>query len=101
MSPKVTPGIYNAGFENLSILEIAKFIQTTIPCEIEKTESNDPRSYRLCSQKLLDSGFEPRYSINDAVQDLCKAHSNGQLEDSPTCYNVKWMKRLFDSKKPL
>ena len=41
MSPKVTPGIYNAGFENLSILEIAKFIQTTIPCEIEKTESND------------------------------------------------------------
>ena len=40
--PKVTPGIYNAGFENLSILEIAKFIQTTIPCEIEKTESNDP-----------------------------------------------------------
>ena len=46
------PGIYNAGFENLSIREIAERVQAAVPCEIITTSSNDPRSYRLCNPYL-------------------------------------------------
>ncbi len=54
--PKVT-GIYNAGFENISILDIAKRVAKHLPTEIIVTESNDPRSYRVNSDKLLATGF--------------------------------------------
>src|SRR5208283_3378304 len=37
-------GIYNAGFENISILDIAKKVVEFVPAEIIVTESNDPRS---------------------------------------------------------
>ena len=43
----------------VTILEIAEFIKSVVPCEIVKTNSNDPRSCS-CSQKVLNSGFEPQ-----------------------------------------
>ena len=49
-------GIYNAGFENISILDIAKMVATQVEADIEVTESNDPRSYRVNSDKLLGTG---------------------------------------------
>jgi nucleoside-diphosphate-sugar epimerase len=54
-------GIYNAGFENLSIMEIAEMVAERIPSKIEVSSSNDPRSYRLCSTKLTDTGFSPKW----------------------------------------
>ena len=50
-------GIYNAGFENISILDIAKKVTEHISARIEITESNDPRSYRQNSDKLIGTGF--------------------------------------------
>src|SRR6267142_4459909 len=40
-------GIYNAGFENISIMEIAQRVTEHAPARITVTESNDPRSYRV------------------------------------------------------
>ena len=50
---------YNAltGFENISILDIAEMVVSKIPAEIVVTESNDPRSYRQDSTKLLNSSI--------------------------------------------
>ena len=56
-NPEKMAGIFNAGFENLSIMEIAERVVRHVPSEIIVSESNDPRSYRLSSQKLLDTGF--------------------------------------------
>lgn len=92
-----TPGIYNAGFENISISEIAGRIQALVPCKITTTPSNDPRSYRLCSQKLLDTGFSPSLSVAKAMEELCEAHAAGCLVDSPECHNVKWMNEILPS----
>ena len=46
-------GIYNAGFENLSIMDIAKKIQQVTGAEIYINKKTDPRSYRMNSDKLL------------------------------------------------
>ena len=53
-------GIFNAGFENLSILEIADLISNRLQSEVVILESNDPRSYRLNSDKLIETGFKPK-----------------------------------------
>ena len=51
-------GIYNAGFENKSILDIAKFIKNIIPSKINIFKDlSDPRSYRLDSTKIIKIGF--------------------------------------------
>jgi nucleoside-diphosphate-sugar epimerase len=90
--PEVT-GIYNAGFENISILDIAKMVTKYIPVEIVVTESNDPRSYRVNSDRLLAAGFKPKKSVDDAVREIIEAHKAGSLTDEDRFYNLKWMQK--------
>ncbi|HWZ48820.1 MAG TPA: SDR family oxidoreductase, partial [Herbaspirillum sp.] len=44
--PSLASGCYNAGFENISILDIAERVRQKIPAELVVSASNDPRSYR-------------------------------------------------------
>ena len=92
-NPKLT-GIFNAGFENISILEIAQRVQQVVPSEIIVTPSNDPRSYRLSSKKLVDTGFSPKFTVADAVQDVIAAFRDGRLKDDDIYYNIKTMKKV-------
>ena len=62
--------------------------------KITLTESNDPRSYRQNSDKLLKTGFEQKYSVSDAIEDLIKKYNDGLLVESDNLYTVKWMKHL-------
>jgi len=87
-------GFYNAGFENISILEIAKRIQKFTGASIEVSESNDPRSYRQDSTKLLKTGFSPTFSVKDAILEIIEAYKSKKLIDNQSCYTVKWMKKL-------
>ncbi len=90
--PEAT-GIYNAGFENISILDIAKMVTKYIPVEIVVTESNDPRSYRVNSDRLLAAGFKPTKSVDDAVREIIEAYKAGKLRDEDHFYNLKWMQK--------
>lgn len=91
--PDLPSGPYNAGFENISILEIAKMVRRTLPSDLEIAPTNDPRSYRLDSSKLLGWGFEPRKSVQHAISEISDAMMNG-LEDEEINHTVKWMKSL-------
>ena len=91
--PKLT-GIYNAGFDNISILEIAQMAKARIPAEIIVTESNDPRSYRLSSKKLLATGFSPKFGVKDGIQEVMEAYKAGKLKDQEDWYNIRTMKGL-------
>lgn len=86
-------GIYNAGFENLSILEIAEKIVRRIPAEIHVTESTDPRSYRVNSGKLLATGFKPSKTVDDAINEIVEEYGKGNLKDEEHFYNLRWMQR--------
>jgi nucleoside-diphosphate-sugar epimerase len=88
----IEQGIYNAGFENISILDLGKKIQNKIDCKINIIESNDPRSYRQCSDKLIETGFEQRFNVDYAIDEISKAFYNKGLIDDDSCYTVKWMK---------
>ncbi|EKD71442.1 MAG: NAD-dependent epimerase/dehydratase:3-beta hydroxysteroid dehydrogenase/isomerase:Polysaccharide biosynthesis protein CapD:dTDP-4-dehydrorhamnose reductase [uncultured bacterium] len=87
-------GIFNAGFENLSILEIAKQVTSSINAEIKITMSNDPRSYHINSDKLLKIGFKPMKSVQDAINELIQYYQQGTLRDEDRFYNIRTMKNI-------
>jgi len=84
-------GVFNAGFENISIMDIAKMVTSDIDAEIILTPSNDPRSYRINSDKLLATGFRPKKTVQDAINEIVIAYRNGQLEDKSQFHNLQWM----------
>ena len=88
----IDSGFYNAGFENISILDIANLIQSKIKCSIEIKESNDPRSYRQDSSKLLETGFIPKKSVSIAIDEIIESYNSGKLSDKKQWHTVKWMK---------
>jgi nucleoside-diphosphate-sugar epimerase len=92
-NPTKTSGVYNAGFENISILDIAKMVQAKINCEIEITPSNDPRCYRINSDKLLATGFKPSKNVETAIEEIIAAHEAGKLKNEDRFYNLKWMQK--------
>ena len=87
-------GIYNAGFENLSIRDLAILISEKIKCEISYEVSNDPRSYRLDSTKIKEAGFIPRKSVRHAIEDLTQEYESGNLKDELRFHTVEQMKAL-------
>ncbi|MCA6260779.1 MAG: SDR family oxidoreductase [Phenylobacterium sp.] len=92
--PGIT-GVFNAGFENISIREIAERVARSIPAEIVVTPSNDPRSYRQNSDKLRHAGFSPRKTVDDAIREIVVAYQRGDLKDIDRWHNLKWMQRMM------
>lgn len=90
--PDVT-GVYNAGFENITIAEIADILAKRTGAEVITTPSNDPRSYRVNSDKLLATGFKPKKSVETAIEEIIEAYKNGLLADKEEYYNLKWMQK--------
>lgn len=93
-NPGILSGCYNAGFENISILDIAQRVQAQVPCEIVMSESNDPRSYRQNSDKLISTGFTQKFNVDDAIKEIIEAVNNGSLVENDQSYTVRWMKHL-------
>lgn len=91
-NPEFT-GIYNAGFENISIMDIAKLVTKYVPVEISVTSSNDPRSYRINSNKLLATGFVPKKTVEDAIQEIVNKYKSKELKDEEHFYNLRWMEK--------
>ena len=103
---KISGQTFNAGFQNLSIMEIAQIAKRVVQEEfpdkgdipIVTTPTDDIRSYHVNSDKIQRVlGFKPKRSIEDAVRDLCKAFKAGKLPDSmqDTFYfNVRRLKEL-------
>ncbi len=87
-------GVFNAGFENISIIDIANKVVAYIPAQIIVSASNDPRSYRLCSKKLLATGFKPSCCVDDAIKEVAEKFKSAKLRDEDKCYNIRTMKNL-------
>lgn len=87
-------GAYNAGFENISVLDAANLVAKAIPAKVKVLESNDPRSYRQDSSKLLATGFTPRRNIEMAIAEIKNCLQAGTLIDDERWYTVRRMKSL-------
>jgi nucleoside-diphosphate-sugar epimerase len=93
-NPNLLGGFYNAGFENLKIIDIAKKVSKIIPSKIVIKKNIDPRSYRQNSNKLLSEGFIQKFSVVDAIKEIKAKYESKQFRESSRCYTVKWMKKI-------
>ena len=87
-------GIYNVGFENLSVLDIAKLIQKKTNCKIKVTKSNDPRSYRLNSSKILKVGYRNNKNVCNAIDELLEFFNKSKFNISKKNINLEVIKKL-------
>ena len=90
----IESGCYNAGLENMKILQVAEIIKEKTGAKIKIEPSNDPRSYRQNYDKLISTVYKFKYNVNDAIEEIIKKHSNKELLDSELYYNLKVMKNL-------
>lgn len=100
----VADQIFNVGYQNMSILEIAEVVKAVVerempergPIGLEMSASDDPRSYHINSDKISRTlGFRAERSVQDAVEDLVAAFQRGEYPDSMTdnrYYNVRTLK---------
>ena len=105
-SEKIAGQTFNAGFMNMSIMEIAQIakrvVQEMFPekgdIPIVTTPTDDIRSYHVNSDKIKRVlGFQAKRSVEDAIRDLCVAFKEGKLPNSmqDTFYfNVRRLKEL-------
>lgn len=103
---KIKNQIFNVGYQNLSIREISiivkKIVEINFPerkkIEIDTTESGDNRSYHINSEKIKNIlNFEPKLTIEDAVNDLCKQFKLRTIKnslDNDIFYNVRTLKKI-------
>jgi nucleoside-diphosphate-sugar epimerase len=103
---KIAGQTFNAGVQNMSIMEIAQVVKRVVEeifpekgsIPIVTTPTDDIRSYHVNSDKIRRVlGFEPKRSVEDAVRDLCAAFKAGKLPNSlaDTFYfNVRRLKEL-------
>jgi nucleoside-diphosphate-sugar epimerase len=103
---KIQGEIFNIGFQNRSIADIAGIVKKVVEEEMPEkgeikivtTPTNDMRSYHVNSDKVgRVLGFVPKHTIEDAVRDLACAFRNHLLPnsfDDDWYYNVRTMKVL-------
>jgi nucleoside-diphosphate-sugar epimerase len=103
---KAANQIFNCGFQNMSIMDIAKTVKKVVEevfpekgsIPIDVTTSDDPRSYHINSDKIFNAlGFRPMHSVEEAIRDLCEAFRVGKLPnsfDDNKYYNVRTMKAV-------
>ncbi len=102
---KIKNQIFNVGYQNMSINEIASLVKTVVEKEfpdkkinIERVPTDDNRSYHINSDKIADVlGFKPKRTIENAVEDLCNAFKKGKLPNSfeeDAYFNVKQLQKI-------
>ena len=96
--------IFNVGYQNMSILNIAKKVKKIVEKKLNKkipleiVKSNDNRSYHINSDKIKNKiKFRPKYSIDYAVNELCNEFKKNKLKNvfnKNIYYNVKTVMKL-------
>jgi nucleoside-diphosphate-sugar epimerase len=94
---KIDGQIFNAGCENLAVMEIAEMVRDAVgpDVDIEVTPTDDNRSYHVSSEKMRhELGFTPTHTITDAARDLARAFAEGKVPNpmtDPKYFNIKLM----------
>ncbi len=96
--------IFNVGYENMSIIQIANLVRETFKeryskeIEIVRTETNDNRSYHINSDKIKERlNFSPQFTIKEAINSLFDAFEKNKVKntfENDIYHNVKRMQNL-------
>ena len=94
---KIHRKIYNVGFQNFRVREIAEMVRKTVGGDIpiETVPTDDNRSYHVSSKKIFEElGFKANHTLEQAIQDLKTAFKSKRVPNpmtNPAYYNIKTM----------
>jgi nucleoside-diphosphate-sugar epimerase len=97
---KINGQIFNVGFKNQSVNELANDVKEVVGDDIKiiNTKSDDNISYHVSSQKIKDIlGFETKHTVKDAVVDLKNAFEKKLLTNTfndEFFFNIKRMNSI-------
>jgi nucleoside-diphosphate-sugar epimerase len=97
---KIAGEIFNGGYENHSVLQLAETVRDEIGEDVvlKTTPTDDNRSYHVSSKKIADRlGFTASHTIKDAVSDIKNAFEKGLLPNSledEMYFNIKRMQSI-------
>lgn len=88
--------IFNLGFENLTIANMAKRIQKILKLDskISIKSSNDLRSYRQNSDRIIREGFKPQKKIEDAILEIKKQFEEKKIKKKNNFYRINTLKMI-------
>ena len=97
---KIAGKVFNAGYENQTVQELAEIVKNVVGDDVKltTTPTDDNRSYHISSKKIKEElGFEAKYTIRKAVENLRDAFENNLLPnslDNEKYFNIKRMQSL-------
>ena len=97
---KISGAIFNVGFENMKVKDLANLVKKIIGdhVKIEFKNTDDNRSYHISSKKIKNVlGFKPKFTVEDAIKDLKEALEKGKLPNSlneENYFNIKKMQKI-------
>jgi nucleoside-diphosphate-sugar epimerase len=99
-SKKISGKIFNIGFENLTVNQLANQVQKVIGLDVKvkKLPTNDNRSYHISSKKIHNElGFITNFNILNAIEDLKEAFEKNLLSNclvNENYFNIKKMQSI-------
>ena len=90
----IPSGYFNAGFENLTVMQIAEKVKSKINCKIDIKKIIDLRSYRLESSKLQRLGFKRKFTVDHAIDELISYNQSKQLNNDLRFHSINWLKKI-------
>tara|TARA_B100001123_G_scaffold169170_1_gene194499 strand:- start:608 stop:1615 length:1008 start_codon:yes stop_codon:yes gene_type:complete len=105
-SEKIKNQIFNVGYQNMSIAEIANVVKKVVEKEFSEikeipiitAKSDDNRSYHINSDKIKEVlNFVPKRSVEEAARELCVSFKKGFFNksfDNEYYFNVKRLKQI-------
>lgn len=97
---RIDGNVYNVGYENHTVGEIAQMVRRVVGKNIKITRkpTDDHRSYHISSEKIKrELGFAPHHTIEEAIKDVKEAFAQGMIPDPMTnirYYNIKTLQAL-------
>jgi nucleoside-diphosphate-sugar epimerase len=92
-------GLFNLSEKNFNISNIANIISDTIPgvkVELKDMNFEDLRNYRVNNNKILDTGWKPKYQLEDGIKELKKVFEDKRVKNpnDPVYSNAAFVKLL-------
>jgi len=97
---KVSGEVFNVGFENLKVIDIALKVKKIVGEDVvlKKEISNDNRSYHISAKKIMNQlGFKPEHTIEDAIIELVEKFKKEEFKDTLNnefYFNIKRMQNI-------
>ena len=97
---KKVRGLYNLSYKNFMIHEIGEEISKIIPntkIEYAHIKFEDQRNYKVKTDRVLATGWEPRYDISDGIKEISQLIKENRIVDitDPVYQNAVFMEEKY------